>query len=59
MYVPSGPLITALPRAKAELLEFVRKLEPKYGLSGLEKATRRTQLKAQGYSDAQLAKMGY
>jgi hypothetical protein len=59
MAVPSGPLITASPRAKAELLEFVRKLEPKYGLSGLEKVTRRAQLKAQGYSDAQLEKMGY
>jgi hypothetical protein len=46
-------------RAKFELLEFVRKLEPKYGLSWLEKATRRAELKAQGYSDAQLAKMGY
>jgi hypothetical protein len=57
MAVRSGPLITASPRA--ELLKFVRKLEPKYGLSGLEKATRRAQLKALGYSDAQLAQMGY
>jgi hypothetical protein len=59
MAVSPGALITALPRAPGELLDFIRKLEQKYGLSGLEKATRRAELKAQGYSDAQLAKMGY
>jgi hypothetical protein len=32
-------------RAKAELLEFIRKLETKYRLSGLEKATRHAQVK--------------
>jgi hypothetical protein len=42
-----------------DLVGYIRQLEKRYGLTDLERQTRRADLKAQGYTDEQLRSMGY
>jgi hypothetical protein len=53
-------LATVGPVARrSDLLTFVRDLEKRYGMTSLERETRRADLKKQGYTDEQLKAMGY